>query len=63
MLNQNKKENRNDEDLTIDKVKKFKGFENISDDEAQNIAASLKEFSLIAFEIFLNQTNKIIHQN
>jgi len=62
MSNQTKA-NKNYEDLTIEKVKQFKGFENLSDNDAQNIAISLKEFSLIAFEIFINQPNKIKYRN
>ena len=50
MSNQKKKENN--EDLTIEKVKQFKGFENISDDEACNIAFSLKQFSLLAYNYY-----------
>jgi hypothetical protein len=50
MINQNKKENN--EDLTIEKVKGFKGFENISDDEANDIALSIKQFSLLAYNYY-----------
>jgi hypothetical protein len=50
MSNQKKKENY--EDLTIEKVKQFKHFENISDEEARNIAFSLKQFSLLAYSYY-----------
>ena len=43
----------NHEDLTIEKLKQFKGFENINDEQATNIAACLKEFSLLAYHYYL----------
>ena len=41
------------EDLTVETVKQFKGFENISDEEAENIAWTLKEYSLLTYEYFM----------
>ncbi|MBI4947907.1 MAG: hypothetical protein HY840_16070 [Bacteroidetes bacterium] len=46
------------EDLTIEKVKSFKGFENISDEEAANIAYSLKQFSLLTYRYYTRQKQK-----
>lgn len=48
----NEKKNEIPEDLTIEKVKQFKGFENISDEEAENIAYSLKQFSLLTYRYY-----------
>jgi len=50
MISQKKKDNN--EVLTIEKVKGFKGFENISDDEANNIALSIKQFSMLAYNYY-----------
>jgi hypothetical protein len=52
----------NDEDLTIEKVKQFKGFENISDEQAQHIADTLKKFSIIVYNYF-QRTNKQARDN
>lgn len=56
MLNKNK--NEIPEDLTVEKVKQFKGFENISDEEAENIAYSLKQFSLLTYRYYQRQKKK-----
>ena len=56
MLNKNK--NKIPEDLTVEKVKQFKGFENISDEEAENIAYSLKQFSLLTYRYYQRQKKK-----
>ena len=48
----NEKKNGIHEDLTVEKVKQFKGFENISDEEAENIAYSLKQFSLLTYRYY-----------
>jgi hypothetical protein len=47
MLNENKSY-----ELTHTELKKFKGFENISDVEATEICLQLKELSLILFDAF-----------
>lgn len=43
-----------DEELTIEKLKKFKGFEEISDDEAEIIIRQLNEFCRIVYDDIRN---------
>lgn len=51
------------EDLNIEKVKSFKGFENISDKEASTIAETIKEFCLLSYECYLQyKEQKTIHK-
>lgn len=40
--------------LTIEELKKFKGFENISETEALDYIESMAIFSMIVFEIYNN---------
>lgn len=40
--------------LTIEKLKTFKGFESVSEDEAAKIIYSIKEFSIIAYHYYLD---------
>ena len=54
----NEKKNEIPEDLTVEKVKQFKGFENISDEEDENIAYSLKQFSLLTYRYYQRQKEK-----
>lgn len=44
----------NEENLTVEKLREFKGFENVGDEEAQEIVASIQELSIILYE-FINQ--------
>jgi hypothetical protein len=44
--------------LTISKLKKYKGLENISDEEAIQIIESLYKLSLLTLKIFKNGNNK-----
>lgn len=46
------------ENLTIEKVKSFPGFENMSDEEAANVAYSLKQFSLLTYRYYTRQKQK-----
>ncbi|MGQ0828583.1 MAG: hypothetical protein ACT4ON_09330 [Bacteroidota bacterium] len=53
-----KPSNPNKEELTIDKLKKFKGLENLSDEQAQETLFCIKTFSSILYE-FINEQEKI----
>jgi hypothetical protein len=39
--------------LTIEKVREFKGFENVSNDEAEKIISTLEQFAMIAYEQYI----------
>lgn len=41
--------------LTIEKLREFKGFESVSDDEAERIIYSVKELSIILYHHYLNK--------
>jgi len=57
MSNQKKNHVKNP-DLTIEKVRQFKGFENISDEAAENIIDTLKQLSLITYEYYITTKQK-----
>ena len=46
------RKNQNDEKITIEKVREFKGLENLSDEEARNAIETLREFAAIAYRYF-----------
>jgi hypothetical protein len=53
MLNQNVKEFKlEDESLTVEKLRTFKGFENISNKEAIELIQTYKRFSYLIIECF-----------
>ncbi len=62
MTNNNTNEGRRrvKEELSIDKLREFKGFENINDEEASELVYSLKTFSIILFNSFEEQLKKNI---
>jgi hypothetical protein len=39
--------------LTIEKVREFKGFENVSNEEAEHIIQTLQQFAYIAYEHYV----------
>jgi hypothetical protein len=45
-------------ELSYAELKKFKGFEDVSENEANEICFQLKELSFILFEIFQNQQRR-----
>ena len=51
-------ENNEKERLTIEKLRKFEGFESISDSEAEGFIRSYGTFSLIAYNCFQKQIVK-----
>lgn len=53
MYNQNKSY-----ELTTTQLRKYEGFENITEDEAKDIIGQLKELSLIFYGIFQNQCER-----
>ena len=40
------------EDLTIEKLRTFEGFETVSEAEAENIIRTIKQFTIIAYDCF-----------
>lgn len=43
--------NPNRESLTPEKLKTFKGYENLSDSEAEELTASIKIFALLLYQV------------
>jgi hypothetical protein len=54
----NSNDNNKKKKLTIEKLRKFEGFENISDSEAEGFIRSYGTFSLIAYKCFQKQIVK-----
>ncbi|MBA3970551.1 MAG: hypothetical protein H0X46_00075 [Bacteroidetes bacterium] len=54
--------NPNKEALTLDKLKTFKGLENLTDEEAQETLFCIQTFSSILYA-FINEQTKIEKQN
>lgn len=54
--------NPNKEALTLEKLKTFKGLENLTDEEAQETLFCIQTFSNILYA-FINQQKKIEKQN
>lgn len=44
--------------MTVKELRKFEGFENISEEEAEKVIDSLVQLALIVFEINLIENNK-----
>jgi hypothetical protein len=42
-----------EEKLTIQTLKKFKGFENVTNEEASNIIYTIEQFSKVVYEMYL----------
>jgi len=40
------------QDLTIEKLRTFAGFENTSNEEAENIIQTIKQFTIIAYNCY-----------
>jgi len=40
------------EDLTIEKLRTFSGFENTNNEEAENIIQTIKQFTIIAYNSY-----------
>ncbi len=47
------------EELTIEKLKTFKGFENIEDEEAENIILTVKTFAKLTFRYYNQLKNNL----
>jgi hypothetical protein len=47
--------------LSAEKVREFKGFENLSDEEIKNIIVTLEMFATIAFNQYIKLKNKDNH--
>lgn len=52
MHNEKRNKKNEIEKLTVEKLRKFKGFENISDDEATELISSYRIFSSITYNCF-----------
>lgn len=50
-INENKKHKR----LTADELRRCKGFENYSDEEAEKTIESLEKISILFYELFMKQ--------
>lgn len=46
------------EELTYEQLKKFKGFENLTDEELQEDVDSINTFCILAFELFKQIKNE-----
>lgn len=44
--------------MTVEKLRSFKGLENLSDEEAKAIIEQLEKFSVIAYELFLKHKSE-----
>jgi hypothetical protein len=51
-------ENRKKEPLTVEKLKTFKGLENLTDEEAQNTLIAIQNFTSILYEYLSEQKRK-----
>jgi len=49
-LNPNKRINPENKTLTIEKLKQFKGFENLTDEDAIKIVNSIQQLAIINYE-------------
>lgn len=54
--------NPNKEELTTEKLKTFKGLENLNDDEAQETVFAIKTLAIIFYE-FTNEQAKLENKN
>ena len=57
--------NDNSEELNIEKLRTFKGFEKVTEEEGNKIIESIKEFTMIVYECFMNtvKRKKKNHEN
>jgi flagellar motor switch protein FliG len=46
-------------DLTIDEVKACKIFQHLSDEQAAEVAATLKDFTVIIYNFYVNNVQKL----
>lgn len=44
-------------ELTTDELRRYKGLENLTDAEAEEVATALQAFSLITYQVFENVLN------
>ncbi|PWK72938.1 hypothetical protein LX99_04268 [Mucilaginibacter oryzae] len=54
----NYKRSFRDADLTIDEIRSCKGFEHFTDEQALQVIANFKEFSLIVFNYYRRNLRK-----
>ncbi len=52
-----KKKSREYKRLTIERVKKEKGLENLSDEEAREVIDTLEQYAIIMYNLFNKQSN------
>jgi len=58
MERKNKTRKKKPTPLTVDNIREYKGLENISDAEAENIVHTLRKFTELTFLRFLEEKNK-----
>lgn len=46
------------EELSIEKLRTFKGFEKVTEEEGNRIIEMIKEFTMIIYECFMNRVKK-----
>ena len=56
-------ESKKKKKLTIAQLKSFKGYENVSEEEAEDTIASLEKLSSIFFELYLKKKRESEMQN
>jgi hypothetical protein len=56
--NQSICENQGLNELTKEEIRKYKGLENLTDIEAENVAATLKVFSILTYQMFEQSNHK-----
>ena len=56
-------ESKKKKKLTIAQLKSFKGYENVSEDEAEDTIATLEKLSSIFFELYLKKKKESEMQN
>jgi hypothetical protein len=61
MSNQNNEHKR--KRLTIDELRNCKGFENYTDEQAEETISSLEKLSVLFYELFMKSKNSIHHSN
>lgn len=54
-MNLDVKKEKGREELTVEKLRTFKEFENVSEEEAEKIIHSVKELSVILYQHYLNK--------
>jgi hypothetical protein len=46
------------EDITIEEIKEFEYFKNLKDEELENIIVTIKKYTQIVYEVFMQNENR-----